>query len=121
MGFVSTVSAVLYYAAPLTPAGPEDDWVIDAVSQPPEVIWNFRKVAVKTPISDLRNETIDPKLDHMGFERILFPTQVDQQALADRVESSIEQYEAEIEALLKFRTGADSVVFFDATVRREDP
>lgn len=118
---MSTVSAVLYYGAPLLPAGSEDNWVIDAVSHPPDVIWNFEKVAVKTVISDLRNEMVQPKLDQMGFEKVLLPTKVDQQALADRVASSVEQYQVETEAQLKFLTHADSVVFFDATVRRENP
>jgi cephamycin C biosynthesis protein len=111
--------ALLYYGAPLT--GREDNWVIDAVSRSPEVIWSFRKVAVKTAVTDLRDGTLHPRLDQMGFEKLLVPTQVDQQALSDRVASSIEQYEAETAALLKSLTNADDVVFFDATVRRENP
>lgn len=114
-----TVSTLLYYGAPLTPEGEDKDWVIDAVSQPPEQIWNFRKVAVETAITDLRDEKIHPKLDDTGFEMRRFPTEVDQQALLEKSASALEQYEAETGALLQSLTHADAVVFFDATVRHE--
>jgi cephamycin C biosynthesis protein len=117
---VSTVLTLLYYSAPLTPAGREDDWVIDAVSRPPEIIWNFRKVAVKTAIADLRDGKVHPKLDDMGFEKLLSPTRVDQRALAAEDAASIEQYQAETGALLRSLTHADAVVVFDATLRRQD-
>ena len=51
---MSTVLTLLYYSAPLTPMGREDNWVIDALSRPPEVIWNFRKVAIETAVTDWR-------------------------------------------------------------------
>jgi cephamycin C biosynthesis protein len=52
---VSTALALLYYGAPLTPMGREDNWVIDAVSQPPKIICNFRKIAVKKAITNFRD------------------------------------------------------------------
>ena len=115
-----TVSTLLYYGAPLTPEGQADNWVIDAVSQPPEQIWNFRKVAVETAITDLRDDKLHPRLDEMGFEKVVLPTEADHQALLEKSASALEQYEAETEALLKSLTRADAVVFFDATVRHED-
>lgn len=115
-----TVSTLLYYGAPLTPMGRDDNWLIDAVSRPPEIIWNFRKVAIKTVVTDLRDGKIDPRLDDMGFEMLLFPTQVDQRALSDRLAPSLEQYQVETGALLKSLTSADAMLFFDATLRLED-
>lgn len=114
-----TVSTLLYYGAPLTP-DQDDHWVIDGVSQPPEQIWNFRKVAVETAITDLRAGTFHPSLDEAGFEMRRVPTEVDQQALVEKSTAALEQYEAETGALLQSLTNADAVVFFDATVRHED-
>lgn len=115
-----TVSTLLYYGAPLTPAAHEDNWVIDAVSRPPEIIWNFCTIAVKVAVTDLRDGQVYPRLDDMGFEKLLFPTQVDQRALSDGSASSLEHYQLETGALLKSVTGADTVLFFDATLRRVD-
>ena len=117
---MSTVWSQLYYSAPLTPMGREDNWLIDALSQPPEVLFNFRKVAIDTKIADLRDHKIQPKLDEMGFEKIVSPTRVDQHALSDGSEASLEQYQSETAPLLKALTDADAVVFFDANLRRED-
>jgi cephamycin C biosynthesis protein len=117
---MSTVSSLLYYSAPLTPMSRDDDWCIDAVSRPPEALFNFRKVAVETVITDLRDDTIKPKLDDMGFEKIVTPTSVDQHALLDSSTSSVEQYQHETSELLKSHTGANEVLFFDSTLRRED-
>jgi len=115
-----TVWSPLYYAAPLTPGGRDDDWCIDAVSRPPEVLFNFRKVPVETAITDLRDGGPQPELDAAGFERVVAPTRVDQRALADGSASALERYERETGELLRSRTGADAVLFFDATLRRED-
>ncbi|MDX3853432.1 CmcJ/NvfI family oxidoreductase [Streptomyces sp. AK02-01A] len=115
-----TVSSLLYYAAPLTSTGRDDDWCIDAVSQPPEVLFNFRKIAVETVINDLRDSAVQPKLDNMGFEKIVSSTGVDQRALVEGSASSLERYQQETGELLKSLTGADAVEFFDATLRRED-
>ncbi len=117
---MSTVSALLYYGAPLSAAGPEDNWVIDAVSRPPEILYNFRKVAIETAINDLRESKIQPRLDDTGFEKLVSPTHVDQQALSHRSAASLEEYQHETGALLKSLTGADAAVFFDATLRCED-
>ena len=117
---MSIASTLLYYGAPLMPMGREDNWLIDAVSRPPETIWNFRKVAIKTAVTDLRDEKIHPRLDDMGFEKLISPTQVDQRALSDRLILSLEEYQVETGALLKSLTSADEVLFFDATVRSED-
>src|SRR5436190_19243600 len=108
---MSTVSTLLYYGAALVPMGREDHWLIDGVSRPPEIICNFRKVAIKTALTDLRDGEIHPRLDEAGFERILFPTQADPRGLLDKSASSLEQYEIETGALLKSITGADQVVF----------
>ncbi|QFU92986.1 CmcJ/NvfI family oxidoreductase [Amycolatopsis sp. YIM 10] len=115
-----TVSSLLYYAAPLTPAGGDDDWCIDAVTRPPEVLFNFRKVGVETTIEDLREGAFRPSLDESGFEKVVSPTAVDQRALLDSEESALAAYRREMGELLKSLTGADSVEFFDATVRRQD-
>ncbi|MQT02636.1 7-alpha-cephem-methoxylase [Streptomyces jumonjinensis] len=117
---MSAISSLLYYSAPLTPTSGDDDWCIDAVSQPPEVLFNFRKVATETTITDVRGSTILPKLDTMGFEKITAPTRVDHRDLVERSAPSIERYQRETEELLKSLTGADTIEFFDATVRRED-
>jgi cephamycin C biosynthesis protein len=116
---MSTVSTLLCYGAPLVPSGPDDDWLIDGVSRSPELILNFRLVAVKTVVTDLRDGKIHPRLDDMGFEKLQFPTRVDQRALLQRQVSSLEQYQAETGALLKSLTIADAVLFFDTTLRRE--
>lgn len=113
------VSALLYYGAPLTP-DQDGDWIIDGITRPPEQIWNFRKVAVESLITDVRDGTFQPSLDETGFEMRRAPTEADQQALVEKSASALEQYQAEMGALLRSLTGADVVVFFDATVRHED-
>ncbi len=116
-----SVTAPLYYSAPLVENGKEDDWVIDAVTSPPEIIMNFRRVAVETPIVDLRTaDDFDPRLDIAGFEKHTVHTQVDAVALMERSSSALETYQREIEELLRSITNADAVTFFDATFRRED-
>ncbi len=115
-----TVSSLLYYSAPLTPAGRDDNWCIDAVSRPPEVLFNFRKVATETVVTDLRDSTIRPKLDDMGFEKVVHPTRVNQRSLLEGHASSLEHYRRETGELLTSLTGADEVRFFDATVRRKE-
>ena len=118
---MSTVNALLYYSAPLVEHGREDDWVIDAVSAPPEVLYNFRKIAIEAEITNLRESAdFHPTLDRAGFEMLAAPSRVDQSALLDGSTSSLEAYQHETEALLKSLTNADAVVFFDATFRRED-
>lgn len=114
------VSTLMYYGAPLTPEDQNEDWVIDGVTRPPEQIWNFRKVAVETAITDVRDGEFQPSLDATGFEMRRSPIQVDQAALVEKSASALEQYEAETRALLQSITHADAVVFFDATVRHED-
>lgn len=116
-----TVSTRLYYAAPLEDAGTREGWVIDAVSRPPEILTNFRKVPVDVEIADLREVDVRPTLDDAGFERVARPTRVDQRELAARAEPAIAAYQQETCALLQARTGADDVVIFDATWRSEDP
>lgn len=115
-----TVSSLLYYSAPLTPAGRDDNWCIDAVSRPPEVLFNFRKVATETVVTELRDSTIRPELDDMGFEKVVRPTRVDQRSLLEGHAPSLEHYRRETGELLTSLTGADEVRFFDATVRRKD-
>jgi cephamycin C biosynthesis protein len=116
---MSTTSTQLYYSAPLVPGGRADDWCIDAVSRPPEVLFNFRKVAVESEITDLRHGGLQPRLDVTGFERAVAPTRVDHRALAAKSEAALAQYQEETAELLISLTGADEVEFFDATVRRE--
>ena len=116
---MSSTSTLLYYSEPLTPTGRADDWCIDAVSRPPEVLFNFRKVPVPARITDLRHSDVEPTLDGMGFERAVAPTLVDQHALAAKSEEALARYRRETAELLISRTGADEVEFFDATVRRE--
>ncbi|MFC6091786.1 CmcJ/NvfI family oxidoreductase [Saccharothrix lopnurensis] len=115
-----TVTSPLFYAAPLTPDGRVDDWCIDAVSRPPDVLFNFRKVPVDTAITDLRAGGTRPDLDGAGFEKVEAPTRVDQQALFAREPGAIAAYQEEVGDLLLARTGAARVSFFDATVRVED-
>lgn len=117
---MSTVSTFLYYGAPFMPTGRENNWLIDAVSRPPEIIMNFRTVAMKVTVTNLRGGNIHPRLDDMGFEKLLIPTQVDQRALSDRLASSVEEYQIETGALLLSLTSADAVLFFDATLRGVD-
>ncbi|MER5357244.1 CmcJ/NvfI family oxidoreductase [Streptomyces sp. NPDC002785] len=115
-----TVSSLLYYSAPLTPEGRDGDWCIDALSQQPEVIVNFRMAAFEATIADVRESTVEPKLDEMGFEKVVFPTRVDQRALTESSAPALERYQKETEELLKSLTGADAVEFFDITRRREN-
>ncbi|GHH81068.1 methyltransferase [Streptomyces sulfonofaciens] len=115
-----TVSSLLYYSAPLAPGGRDDDWCIDAVSRHPDVLFNFRKVPTETAITDLRECTREPKLDETGFEKVVFPTRVDQRALVANNASTLEWYRQETRDLLEPLTGADTVQFFDATLRRQD-
>lgn len=117
---MTNVSTLLYYSAPLAPAGRDDDWCIDAVSQPSKVHMNFRIVGVETTVTDLRNGELSPKLDETGFEKVVYPTQVDHQALAAKSGTSLERYQSELGELLTALTGADLVQFFDVTVRRQD-
>lgn len=117
---MSAVSTVLHYAAPLTPGAPDDDWCIDALSRPPEVILNFRMVPHETTVTDLRDSTVRPTLDTMGFERVTAATRADQRALAEKSEPALAQYRRETAELLTSVTGAEAVEFFDATVRRQD-
>ncbi|MFI7412210.1 CmcJ/NvfI family oxidoreductase [Streptomyces sp. NPDC049627] len=117
---MSAVSTVLHYAAPLTPDAPDDDWCIDALSRPPEVVLNFRMVPHETTVTDLRDSAVRPTLDTMGFERAAAPTRADQRALAEKSAPALEQYRRETAELLTSVTGATKVEFFDATVRRQD-
>jgi cephamycin C biosynthesis protein len=114
------VTSPLFYAEPLTPDGRADDWCIDAVTRPPEVLFNFHKVPVETVITDLRAGGLQPDLDGAGFEKIVAPHPVDQRALFQRSPEAIARYQREIGDLLLARTGASTVSFFDATVREED-
>jgi cephamycin C biosynthesis protein len=115
-----TVSTQLYYSAPLTPAGPHDGWVIDALSNPPEIVRNFRKEEVAVTITDLRDADLRPTLDDMGFELAAVPTLVDPQAIAENSAPALERYQQETAELLTARTKADEVVFFDSTLRGQE-
>ncbi|MEU3186552.1 CmcJ/NvfI family oxidoreductase [Streptomyces sp. NPDC006923] len=117
---MSAVSTVLHYAAPLTPGSPDDDWCVDALSRPPEVILNFRMVPHETTVEDLRDSAERPTLDTMGFERVTAPTTADQRGLAENSAPALERYRGETAELLTSVTGADAVEFFDATLRRQD-
>ncbi|MET9290603.1 CmcJ/NvfI family oxidoreductase [Streptomyces sp. NPDC003077] len=114
------VSTVLQYAAPLTPDSPDDGWCIDALSQPPEVVLNFRIVPHEATVTDLRGSDVRPTLDTMGFEKVTAPARADQRALAEGSEEAREQYRRETAELLRSLTGAAAVEFFDATLRRQD-
>ncbi|MDM5179165.1 CmcJ/NvfI family oxidoreductase [Massilia sp. DJPM01] len=118
---MSTVPAVLYYAAPLAPEGREDNWIIDALSDPPALILNFRKVSIETHITELRGSQMHPHLDDAGFEKLDLPTQADQQALVDGSPAALDFYQRETASLLQAMTNASAVVFFDATLRSEEP
>lgn len=117
---MSTVSSVLHYGASLSPTEADEGWVIDAISRPPGLLYNFRDFPVEVPIADLRDRAEQPTLDVAGFERLNAPSAVDQDALLGRDGSALERYRRELGTLLRSRTGADSVIFFDATVRRDD-
>ena len=111
----------LYYSAPLTPGGREDNWQCDAVTRPPEVLCNFLlSVEVNIGIFDLRTADIQPTLDEWGFEKHMFPTRVNQRDLIDHVPASFEDYKEEITAFLKTLLKADDVVLFDTVVRHKD-
>lgn len=118
---MSSVTSSLYYSAPLVENGREDDWVIDGVTSPPEVTMNFRRFAVESRIEDLRaGGDFSPALDKAGFEKRTVPTRVDPAALLERCPAALDAYQRETEALLRSMTGADAVIFFDATFRREN-
>jgi cephamycin C biosynthesis protein len=114
-----TVLSPLYYSAPLTPTSRDDDWCIDAVSRPPDVLFNFRKVPTEMIVTDLREGAIEPRLDDTGFEKMTAPNGADQRALLVGSSASIAEYQRETAALLKSRIKADEVLFFDATLRQE--
>ncbi|MFE0171104.1 CmcJ/NvfI family oxidoreductase [Streptomyces sp. NPDC059002] len=115
-----SVSTQLHYGAPLATAEADDDWCIDALSNPPEVVLNFRLVAQEMTVTDLRGAAVGPTLDTMGFEKVAAPTGVDHRALAESSPSAIERYQQETAELLRARTGADTVRFFDTTLRSKD-
>lgn len=118
---MSSVTANLYYSAALVDGGREDDWVIDAVTSPPEISMNFRKLRTRVSITDLRiDEAFRPELDANGFEKRFAPTQIDPTALLSRSPTAVEAYRTETERLLRSMTGADAVTFFDTTFRRQD-
>jgi len=117
---MTTVTGLLHYSSPLVPGGREDNWTIDAVSQAPDTVYNFRSVSKQTVITDLRTIDLRPTLDGMGFTKLPESTHVDQHALSQNSAVSVEQYERELDVLLKDLTGADEVVVFDTTLRRED-
>ncbi|MFG2111119.1 CmcJ/NvfI family oxidoreductase [Streptomyces sp. NPDC048718] len=116
----SAVSTVLHYAAPLTSGAPDEPWCIDALSRPPEVIFNFRMVPHETVVMDLRDSEVRPTLDTMGFEKVIAPTRVDQRALAGQSGPALDRYRRETIELLTSVTGAARVELFDATLRRQD-
>ena len=116
-----SVNASLYYSAPLVENGREDDWVIDAVTSPPDILMNFRRLAVETRIADLRaSGDIRPALDKAGFEKRTVPAHVDPEALLGRSPLALAAYQLQTEELLRSMTGADDVIFFDVTFRQED-
>lgn len=115
-----TVSTRLYYSAPLTPDGPDDGWVIDALSNAPEIVRTFREEAIEVTITDLRDADLRPTLDDMGFERVVSPTLVDPRAIVEQSAPALDRYRQETTGLLTALAGADEVVFFDVTLRGEE-
>ena len=114
-----TLPRTLYYSEPLTPAGRADDWCIDAVSRPPEVLFNFSRAAVDMIVTDLREAAIEPRLDDTGFEKLAAPDGADQRAILAGSDAAVAGYQRAAGALLRSRLGADEVLFFDATLRQE--
>jgi cephamycin C biosynthesis protein len=111
----------LFYSAPLTPGGREDNWQCDAASRPPEVICNFLTVGIDLGVNDLRTvQGEQPTLDGWGFQKFDFPTAVDQQDFINYGDASIEAYIAETKDFLKRTLGADNVVHFDTCIRQKD-
>jgi cephamycin C biosynthesis protein len=117
---METVSTILYYSTALTPGGREDNWQYDAVSQPPDVLCNFRTVGTKVEVFDLRTMGLNPQLDTWGFEKHSFPTAVDQRDLSNSLPEAIEAYGRETTSYLKAVLQAEDVVLFDTVVRHED-
>ena len=113
-------SGTLYYSAPLTPGGREDNWHYDAVSKPPSVLSNFLTVGIETGVADLRSTNLKPTLDLWGFEKYEFPTSVKQIDLSNSDPEAIDAYRDEITSYLKAVLGADDVVLFDTVVRHKD-
>lgn len=118
---MENVPTTLYYSAPLTPGGREDNWQCDAATRPPEVICNFLTVGIDLGVNDLRSAgDLDPTLDGWGFQKFDAPTAVDQKDFLNYGNDSIEAYIAETKDLLKNLLGADDVVHFDTCIRQKD-
>ncbi|MGJ4931577.1 CmcJ/NvfI family oxidoreductase [Bradyrhizobium sp. HKCCYLS2038] len=110
----------LYYSAPLTPGGREDNWHYDAVSDPPNVTSNFLTTGIDVDVTDLRSVALRPTLDVWGFEKLDFPTGVNQADLSDSDPEAINAYCDETTSYLKAVLGADEVVLFDTVIRHKD-
>ncbi|MCD9006292.1 hypothetical protein LDO31_08595 [Luteimonas sp. XNQY3] len=118
---METVSTTLYYSAPLTPGGREDNWQCDAATNPPAVICNFLTVGVELGVTDLRSaRDAHPTLDSAGFQKFDVPTAVDQQGFLDYDNAAMEHYIAETVEFLRAHLGADDVIHFDTCIRRKD-
>jgi cephamycin C biosynthesis protein len=118
---MENIPTTLFYSAPLTPGGREDNWQCDGATRPPEVICNFRTVGVKVGVGDVRTaEDLDPTLDTCGFQKFDFRTQVDQRDFLNHGPASIEAYVQETKSFLKDVLGADDILHFDTCVRQKD-
>jgi cephamycin C biosynthesis protein len=118
---METTPATLFYSAPLTPGGREDNWQCDAASHPPDVISNFLTVKTKVEVGDVRTaEDLHPTIDACGFQKFDFPTRVDQKDFMNHGAGSIEAYIQETKDFLKDVLSADEVLHFDTCIRQKD-
>lgn len=118
---METTSATLFYSAPLTPGGREDNWRYDGVRSPPEVFTNFLRVGVEVEVTDVRTaQDLNPTIDTCGFQKFDFPSRVDQKDFMNYGAGSIDAYVQETMNFLKDALGADEVLHFDTCIRKRD-
>lgn len=118
---MGTTATTMFYSAPLTPGGREDNWHYDAATNPPNVIPNFLTVEKKIEVRDARTEKeFELTIDTCGFQKYDFPTQVNQKSFMNRDADSIKAYVQETENFLKGTLGASQVLHFDTCIRQKN-
>jgi len=114
-----SVSTTLVYneAAPDTVPGVK--WEVDINAQKSI---NHAKVDKQVNIYDVRGQENATHIDTTGFQVFTEPSSVSADFLLTSSDEEIQRvYYPEVEKLLKDRTGASRVVFFDHTIRKPHP
>jgi len=110
-----SVNSSLTFSAPLPTTLPGEKWFVDINMTTNR---NYSREPVDVTIYDIRGQEERTHIDTTGFQAFTSPSSIPADILLSGDDKKIEEiYYPEVEALIKKRTGASRVVFFDHTVR----